>query len=122
MGEPKQVKMRAVDVVPFLYGIWCTIEGGEPFVNDIVYERWSEDTPGEIIFGLDSHNSDFRMADEEIEVVPLELNEYRKGNRERYIAEHAAFKAKCPSADGIKLRVAIKAAIKVLQDALKESP
>lgn len=117
LREPKQIKMKAIDVVPYLYGIYCTVEGDpKPFVNGIVLARWSEEKPGQIIFMLDTHNFDFRMADEEMEVVLLELGEYQQKNRDRYIAEHAAFKAKAPKAEDIRRRTAVKAATAVLKD------
>ena len=69
--EPKQVKVRAIDVLPYHWGQWCSIDGGPPFVNDIVSRRWSDD--GEhIYFMLDSHNFLKAVPDEELELVPLE--------------------------------------------------
>lgn len=123
LREPKQIKMKAIDVVPYLYGIWCTVEGNpKPFVNGIESVSWSTEKPGQIIFMLGTHNFDFRMADEEIEVVPMEGDAWwtNEARRERYIKEHQAFVAKRPSAESIKYRTAIKAAIKTLEAALKE--
>lgn len=66
--EPPQVRKRALDVTPLEHGIWCSIEGGAPFVNTIVLRRWSEDG-ARVVFMLDSHNFYFAAPDEEIEVV-----------------------------------------------------
>lgn len=70
-GEPTMVKKRAIDVTPYEHGIWCSIGDGEPFVNDIVMRRWSDDGT-RITFMLDSHNFLFAEPDEEIAVVVRE--------------------------------------------------
>lgn len=66
--EPVQVLKRALDVTPYVHGIWCSVQDGKPFVNTIVLRKWSED--GEkVVFMLDSHNFLTAGPDEEIEVV-----------------------------------------------------
>lgn len=70
MDEPKLVMKRVLDVVPHYHGIWCSVGGGEPFVNTIVMRRWSEDGRG-ITFMLDTHNFVFSGDDDEMEVVEL---------------------------------------------------
>lgn len=71
MSDPKTVKVKARDVVPYLYGDWSSVADGEPFANQIVRIRWSED--GEHLwFGLDSHNFMKARPDEVLELVPME--------------------------------------------------
>lgn len=70
------VKMKAIDVKPDRWAIWCVHEkGGKPFANPIGLRKWSDD--GEHIwFMLDSFNFLKAAPDEELEVVPhLEGNE-----------------------------------------------
>lgn len=64
------VKMKAIDVKPNHWAIWCVHdEGGEPFVNPIGPRKWTDD--GErICFMLDSFNFLKAAPDEELEVVP----------------------------------------------------
>lgn len=70
-AEPEQVELRAIDIIPYRFGIWCTIEKGEPFVNPIVLRNWSED--GEHIwFMLDSHNFYKAEPDAVVKVVPID--------------------------------------------------
>ena len=54
--EPKEVKVRAGDVKPYRWALWCQVEGGpsKPFANEIFTRAW--DGAGKIWFGLDSHN------------------------------------------------------------------
>lgn len=54
--EPKYVKIKARDILPYRYAVWCTVGGSEPHANEIVHRRVDED--GKIWFGLDSHNFD----------------------------------------------------------------
>lgn len=69
MGEPEFRKVRAIDVVPYRWALWCSVEGREPFANQIVHAAWSDD--GErIIFGLDSHNSYSAKPYIALELVP----------------------------------------------------
>lgn len=68
MDEPIQIKKRAIDVVPYLYGIWCTVADSEPFINTVATRRWSEDGK-KIWFMLDSHNFMSAEPEEEIDVV-----------------------------------------------------
>ncbi len=71
MAEPESVKIPARDVVPYLYGFWSSVAGGDPFANQIVHMRWSED--GEHLwFGLDTHNFMKARPDEVLELVPME--------------------------------------------------
>ena len=66
---PASVRVKARDVKPYLYGLWCSIAGGPPFSNTICSVQWSRD--GEhLFFGLDSHNFYKAHPDEEIELIP----------------------------------------------------
>lgn len=72
-SKPETKKVKAIDVIPFRWALWCTIEDGEPFLNVIVARRWFEpDEPGpaRIGFMLDSHNFLIAFADEKLELVP----------------------------------------------------
>jgi hypothetical protein len=66
--EPVQVRKRAIDVTPYEHAVWCVIANGEPFANDVVCRRWSEDG-ATISFMLESHNFMSAAPDEEIEVI-----------------------------------------------------
>lgn len=69
--EYKTVTLKAIDVRPYKYSIWCTIADSESFVNEIVYRKWSED--GEYIWWmLDTHNFAKHKPDEMVEVIELE--------------------------------------------------
>ena len=71
--QPVMVKKKPIDVTPYYHGIWCTVAGSEPFVNQIVHRRWSEDG-SKIIFMLDTFNFSFENPDEEMQVVEGEPN------------------------------------------------
>lgn len=67
-NEPAFVKVRARDVKPYHYGVWCSIGDGEPFANTICHIQWSDD--GEHLwFGLDSHNTYKAAPDEMLDLV-----------------------------------------------------
>ena len=67
---PKMVKLKALDVKPHHFALWCRIEDGEPFENEIVSRRWSDDGQ-KITFMLGTHNFFFASPDEEVELVPI---------------------------------------------------
>jgi hypothetical protein len=72
---PTIIQVRAIDIKPNHYGIYCSIasiEGGKPFVNPIVLRRWCEDGQ-RISFMLDSHNFDIYAWDEMVNVVPYTI-------------------------------------------------
>jgi len=117
--EPKIIQVKAIDVVPYLYGVWCTVGGGEPFVNGIDYVSWMED--GKIGFGLDTHNFMDAEPDAMIDVVEIEFEpgSWRAENRERHKKEHAAFVAKRLAPAKLKRKLEIKAQIKALEAELK---
>jgi len=84
MSEPVSVTLRARDVKPYHYGVWCSIEDGEPFANTICHIRWSDD--GKYLwFGLDTHNTMKVEPDEEVEVIP-ERGAHSQRTRDRYAA------------------------------------
>lgn len=98
-SEFKQV--RAIDVKPYRWALWCSIKGGEPFANPIVYRRWSED--GErIIFALDSNNGYSAKPDDILELIPYE-NDWAEANWERLEErdatrmKHRYPQGKCPT-------------------------
>ena len=96
MSEPVQVKKRAIDVTPYEHGIWCSVEGGVPFVNTIVLRKWSEDG-SQVVFMLDSHNFLFAKPDEEIEVVEASSTFYNAEFQAKRLAEDAKTMASKPA-------------------------
>lgn len=68
--EPTLVKKRAIDVLPYVNAIWCTLAGSKPFANTIENRSWSEDG-SKIWFMLGSHN--FYDADPEAEIEVVEV-------------------------------------------------
>lgn len=94
--EPVIVTKRAIDVTPQRHGVWCSICGGEPFVNPIVNRRWSDD--GErITFMLDSFNFDFRLPYEDMDVVEIEPSRYC--DMDMVMRNDAVFMSKRPMSD-----------------------
>ncbi|MFA5053441.1 MAG: hypothetical protein WC565_05245 [Parcubacteria group bacterium] len=85
------VTLKAIDVRPYAYALWCCIEDGVPFANDIVCRRWSDDGK-HIWWMLDTHNFAKYEPDELVEVIELE-NPWLPSDFE---AEHEAFLAKRP--------------------------
>ena len=71
MTTPEMQKIRARDVVPYHWGVWCSIADGQPFTNAIELVRWSDDGQ-HLWFLLGTHNFYKAAPDEEIDLVPLE--------------------------------------------------
>lgn len=69
MADLETITLKARDLKPYHYGIWCTIEGGQPFVNEIVDIRWSEGGTS-LWLMLDTHNFIRVAPKQDIEVVP----------------------------------------------------
>ena len=67
-GAPKTQKVRARDVRPYRWAVWCRVVGGEPHANTIVY-RYPPESGG-ITFGLDSHTFFGAETDEELDLIP----------------------------------------------------
>jgi hypothetical protein len=67
---PPTIMVRARDIKPYHYALWCRIEDGKPFANDIVGVRWSEDGT-KLWFMLESHNFFDALPDEMVEVVEM---------------------------------------------------
>lgn len=95
--EPRIVVKKAIDVLPKLHGIWCSIGDGKPFVNTIVLRSWSESKDDEIHFMLDSFNFYFAKQDDEMRVVELQPSQY--DDVHKIHAEDAKFRAKRPMTD-----------------------
>jgi len=92
---PEMQKVRAIDVRPYRWGIWCTVgDNPKPFTNAIESRRWSDD--GQTIwFMLGTHNYHNARPDEELTLVPMEESRYVDYSREE--AEHAQFLAERPT-------------------------
>jgi hypothetical protein len=71
--EPALVKKRAIDVLPYVNAIWCTVAGSKPFANTIESRSWSEDG-SKIWFMLGTHNFYDAAPDAEIEVVEVKCS------------------------------------------------
>ena len=90
MSEPHIIRMRARDVEPYYFGLWCRIDGSEPFINEIVRRTVTDD--GKIKWMMDSFNFDFHDPDELVDVVPIsKVSECAASNRE---TERVAFAKK----------------------------
>jgi len=87
MKEPKIKQVRALEVVPHFHGIWCSIQDGEPFVNEIAMRKWSDDGK-QIWFMLESHNFVSAEPDELMRVVEIKPNVSEK--TKWFWAEHDA--------------------------------
>lgn len=76
--SPPTVMVRARDIKPYHYALWCRIQDGKPFCNDICGVRWSEDGK-KLWFMLESHNFFDSEPDEMVEVVEV------KGTHSEYL-------------------------------------
>ena len=72
---PPTVTIKARDVKPYHFGMWCTVGGGRPLVNEIVVVCWTDDGK-RIKFMLGSHNFWFGDPDEVLDLVPIEPSAY----------------------------------------------
>lgn len=105
-GCPATVQVRARDVKPYHYALWCSV-GSAPFANEIAVVAWAED--GRVEMMLESHNFVFEAPDVVLDLIP--------------IAPHPAMAAKygtwslgeCPHPLS-KLRAALNEAIGRLAD------
>lgn len=74
--DPEIIEVRGIDVIPYEYGLWCSIGSGEPFVNEIVGRRWTDD--GQRISAmLESHNFTSFVPDEMVRVVRMPADSWR---------------------------------------------
>ena len=94
-NEPVIVQKRGIDVTPYLHGVWCSIAGGKPFVNEIVNRRWSEDG-SKIWVMFESFNFDCFGPDDMVNVVELQPT-YGAPFLERTLKEDAESMAKRPA-------------------------
>lgn len=95
---PKMEKVRACDVVPYHWGVWCRIKSPDyphPFTNTIEGVTWSEDG-AHLWFTLGTHNFHKADPDEELELVPCELPPFSAEHLARIKRDHAELIAKRP--------------------------
>ena len=94
---PAIVRLRALDVTPYRFGLWCSVGGGEPFANMICHRAWSDDGT-RIIFGLDTHNGYSAAPDEEMLVVPLDgyVPEHQDERDAAFLASRPGTPTTCP--------------------------
>lgn len=70
MSDPHFEKVRAIDVVPYRWALWCSVgEERQPFANQICHVAWSSDGES-VVFGLDSHNAFCAAPEDVLELVP----------------------------------------------------
>jgi hypothetical protein len=69
--KPTLVTVKAIDIQPYRYALWCSIGDGEPFANEICHVAWSKDYK-RVLLGLDTHNGYAVDADAEIDLVPVD--------------------------------------------------
>lgn len=94
-AEPVIVQKRGIDVTPYVHGIWCSIEDGEPFVNHIALRRWSEDG-SYISVMLETHN--FARFDPDAMVDVVEVKPCHSGEfLATCLAKDAELMAKRPT-------------------------
>jgi len=69
-AEPVLVKVKARDVVPGEWALWCCIEGGQPFANEIACVRWNDNGLA-LLFMLETFNTIPNVdPDSDMELVP----------------------------------------------------
>jgi len=66
-----RVSVRAQDVVPYFYALWCSVGGSDPFANPICGGTWSADGTKIYLF-LDTHNVYCVDAEATLDLVPRE--------------------------------------------------
>ena len=94
---PKKIRVKAIDVIPYRWSLWCTVgDCPDPFANEIVRRRWSEDGQ-HIWFMLESHNFLKAAPDDELELVPIRKGAYSEDFLARTAAEDAARIANRPT-------------------------
>jgi hypothetical protein len=71
MTTPETKPIRAIDVIPYRWGVWCQIENGKPFTNVIEHLSWSDDGQ-HIWFALGTHNFHKAEPYEMLDLVPCE--------------------------------------------------
>jgi len=69
-NPPPTEKVIAANIVPHQWGLWCSIENGKPFINDIETARWDEED-GSLWFLLGSFNFLNARPDEELHLVRI---------------------------------------------------
>lgn len=99
---PEMKQVRALDVVPHEWAVWCTVEKSQPFANKVVSVKWSED--GESLwFMLGSFNFLNAKPDEMLDLVPHEATYPPKHERVAKHKEAIAARPKkmeCPRCKG----------------------
>lgn len=95
MDSPELKRVRARDVVPYHWAVWCTVGDGKPFGNTVEHVSWSED--GEHLwFLLGTHNTYKAKPDEEVELVPCDVSWMSAASIEDVRRRHADTIAKGP--------------------------
>ena len=87
MSEPRIVRKKARDVVPYYHAIWCSVGGGEPFANTVELFRWSPDGE-EITLMLGTFNFLSAGADEEIDTVEVVPSGHGEPYFEKIMQKH----------------------------------
>lgn len=78
--------IRARDVIPHEWSLWCSVGDSEPFENEICLVKWSEDGLS-LWFMLESFNFLNATPDKILELVPHKPGDHLDMNKIR--ADHA---------------------------------
>lgn len=102
-GRPETKRIKARDVRPYHWGIWCTVgDDPKPFVNSIEGRSWSDDG-SKIWFMLGTHNFHCAAPDEELDLVAVEASWPMISDTEwereqvRFFAERPVPTVACPT-------------------------
>lgn len=68
--KPDTLPVLARDVVPYEWGLWCSVVTSKPFTNEIEAVRWSEDGT-KLWFLLSSFNFYDAAPDDVLHLVPI---------------------------------------------------
>lgn len=85
MEELNFVTVKAIDVSPMSYGLYCSVGNYDPFVNPICHRSWSE-CGTKIWFMLDSHNFISALPDEELKLVKLNNHSRNETEQKKFLA------------------------------------
>ena len=94
--EQEAQKVKAIEVVPYEWAIWCSVAGSQPFANEIVAQKWSDDGQ-HIWFMLESHNFLKAAPDDVLDLLPFRSRYDTDERREKRRTEHADFVKKQPT-------------------------
>jgi hypothetical protein len=107
-ATPAGQKVRAIDVRPYQWAIWCTVADHfgpdgklKPFANEIEGRKWSDDGQS-IWFMLGTHNFYNAKPDDVLELVPIEPKSPKVTDEEQadFVRSRPVPMIKCPTCGG----------------------